>query len=333
MAITTTKMSPDSSGVAPKDHPAPNLPRYVLITPARNEAAFIAKTLESMSRQTVPPVKWVIVDDGSSDDTAAIVQRYLPAHPWIELVQRPPRKERHFAAKVQAFNTGLERMAGLDYEILGNLDADTSFGPDHFEFLLSRFQADPKLGVAGTVFREDGGYRSDQDSFEGQFHVAGACQIFRRECWDAIGGYIPIPGGGIDWSAVINARMKGWKTRSYRERTFYHHRKLGTADRGPYAAAFAYGSKDYQLGGHPVWEACRVAYRMARRPYLVLGLTLGAGYLWAWLRRIPRPVSPELMRFHRREQMAKLRAILRAAVSRRRQDAGAGVDKFEVGTK
>ncbi len=304
-------MSLASSGVGPKDHATTKLPRYVLITPARNEAAFIGKTLDSMARQTVPPLKWVIVDDASTDDTAAIVERYLPAHPWIELVQRPPRKERHFAAKVQAFNAGLERMAGLDYDILGNLDADTSFGPDHFEFLLARFQADPTLGVAGTPFCEDGGYRSDRDTFAGQAHVSGACQMFRRECWADIGGYLAIPGGGIDWSAVTTARMKGWTTRCFSERTFHHHRKIGTAGRGPLAAAFAYGAKDYRLGGHPLWEAFRVAYRMTRRPYLLDGGAVGAGYLWAWLRREPRPVSAELVRFHRGEQMAKLRALLR----------------------
>ncbi len=309
-------------------------PRYVLVTPARNEAAFIAKTLESMIQQTVPPLKWVIVDDGSTDDTAAIVARYLPSHSWIELLRRPARKERHFAAKVEAVNAGLGRMAGLDYEICGNLDADTSFGPDHFEFLLSRFQADPKLGVAGTVFCEDGGYRSDRDSFEGRTHVSGQCQLFRKECWNGIGGYVPNPGGGVDWMAVITARMKGWKTQSFRERSFYHHRKLGTAERGRLAAAFAYGAKDYQLGGHPVWEACRVGYRMARPPYLVAGASLGAGFAWAWLRRVPRPVSAELMRFHRGEQMAKLRAILRAAAARRRPGSGrGGVDKIEVGAE
>lgn len=325
-------MSPSPSGVAPSPA-AP--PRYVLVTPARNEAAFIAKTLDSMIRQTVLPLRWVIVDDGSSDETAAIVERYLPGHSWMALVRRPARKQRHFGAKVESVNAGLARMAGLDYEIFGNLDADTSFGPDHFEFLLSRFQADPRLGVAGTVFCEDGGYRSDRDSFEGQTHVSGQCQLFRRECWEQIGGYVPNPGGGVDWMAVITARMKGWKTQSFRERSFYHHRKLGTAERGRLAAAFAYGAKDYQMGSHPLWETCRVAYRLGRSPYLLGGASLGAGFAWAWLRRVPRPVSAELMRFHRSEQMAKLKAIFRAVVGGRggARAVGGGMDKFEVGGK
>src|SRR6202522_2335166 len=104
---------------------------YVLITPARNEAAFIEKTIQSVIKQTILPAKWVIVNDGSTDNTAAIVRPYLADHPWIELVDLPVRKERHFAAKVNAFNAGQERIKGLEYEIIGNLDADVSLDADH----------------------------------------------------------------------------------------------------------------------------------------------------------------------------------------------------------
>lgn len=297
------------------------LPAYVLITPARNEAAFIEKTLDSMVAQTVRPLKWVIVDDGSTDDTAAIVSRYFPDNPWIELLSRPRRAERTFAGKAHSLAAGYERVRDLPFEVIGNLDADISFEPDHFEFLLGHFAADPKLGVAGTIFRQDGGYSSDRDSFEGSRYVAGQCQLFRRACWEQIGGYVPNPAGGLDWIAVTTARMRGWETRSYRERAFFHHRRLGTAERGPVAAMFSYGQKDYYLGGHPLWQAFRVAYRAFRPPYVVGGLALGLGYGWAALRRLPRPVSRELMRFHRREQLAKLRAICAALARGRKPDA------------
>src|SRR5271165_1072058 len=123
------------------------LPPYVLITPARNEEAFIEKTIESVIHQTVLPTKWVIVDDGSTDRTAEIVSRYLVQYPWIEMVQMPQRRDRSFAAKVGAFNAGYERVRGLKYEIIGNLDADISFDKDHFEFLARKFSGDPTLGV------------------------------------------------------------------------------------------------------------------------------------------------------------------------------------------
>jgi glycosyltransferase involved in cell wall biosynthesis len=291
------------------------LPAYVLITPSRNEEALIGKTIQSVIHQTVLPLKWVIVNDGSTDSTGAIAERYAAEHNWIEVVNRPVRKERNFAAKVHAFNAGQERLKDINYEIIGNLDSDVLLDKDHFEFLLGKFRDEPRLGVAGTVFREEGGYNSASDSFEGQNYVSGQCQVFRRECFEEIGGYFANKAGGIDWIAVETARMKGWKTRSFREKSFFHHRPLGTAGRGVLAASFSYGQKDYFLGGHPLWELFRVSYRMTKRPYLVDGLALGLGYGLAAVRRLKRPVSKELMAFHRREQMRKLKAIVKRVLT------------------
>jgi glycosyltransferase involved in cell wall biosynthesis len=296
--------------------------RYVLITPARNEEAFIERTVQSVIHQTVLPAKWVIVDDGSTDATARIVGQYLARYDWIEMIRMPPHRDRSFAAKVHCFNAAHERLKDkdIDYDIIGNLDADVSFAEDHFGFLLGKFEEDLDLGVAGTIFKEEG-YSSDIDSFEGQDSVTGACQLFRRRCFEEIGGYIPNKAGGIDWIAVTAARMIGWKTRSFREKSLFHYRRAGTAERGILAAAFSAGAKDYYLGGRPAWEFFRVAYRMTKRPYLLAGIALGLGYSWAFLRRIERPVSDELMRFHRREQMLKLKAILKSLLSRRRLDS------------
>jgi glycosyltransferase involved in cell wall biosynthesis len=286
--------------------------KYVLVTPARNEGRFIAKTLDSVAAQTLLPKRWVIVNDGSTDRTAEIVESYAKRHSWIELIQRPQRQDRSFAGKVHAFNAGLERVRSLEFEVIGNLDADVSFGPDYLEFLTQRLSEDPTLGVAGTPFTQDGDYDTARDSFEGENHVAGGCQLFRRQCFQEVGGYIPNPAGGIDWIAVTTARMKGWKTRSFPEKRFHHYRTLGSADRSSIAASFSYGEKDYYLGGSPVWQLFRVAYRMTKRPIVIDGLALLSGYCWAALRRIERPVSRELMRFHRREQMMKLKAVFRA---------------------
>jgi glycosyltransferase involved in cell wall biosynthesis len=293
---------------------------YVLITPARNESAFLDKTIQSVIKQTVRPVKWIIVNDGSTDATSDIVRKYLAAHPWIELIDCPVRTERNFAAKVHAFNLGRKALNGIKYQIIGNLDADVSFDEDHFEFLLTECEKDTRLGVAGTVFHEHG-YSSETDSFEGETHVSGQCQLFRRECFEEIGGYQPNEAGGIDWMAVTTARLKGWKTRSFREKSFFHYRALGTAERSRIASSFSYGEKDYYLGGHPLWEVFRVAYRMTKRPYLIDGLAIGCGYFWAFVIREKRPVSKELMRFHRKEQMQKLRLILRSLFRVRRVDS------------
>ena len=146
---------------------------YVLISPARNEEKNIEKTLKSVVEQTHLPLKWVIVNDGSIDGTATIVRRYLPTYPWMELIEMPATRDRSFAAKVNSFNAGYERVKHLNYQVIGNLDADLSFEKDYLEFLMGKFSEDPSLGVAGTIFKEEGGYSSDTDSFEGQTHVAG----------------------------------------------------------------------------------------------------------------------------------------------------------------
>ena len=295
--------------------------RYVLITPARNEEKFIRKTLDSVVVQTVLPERWFIVDDGSTDQTAEIVASYAKRHPWIEVVRRAQDRDRNFASKAHAVNTGLERANSLQFEILGNLDADVSFGPDYMEFLMRKFAEDPELGVAGTPFTQDGDYDSSKDSFEGENYVAGPCQLFRRECFQEIGGYIPNRVGGLDWIAVMKARMKGWKVRAFPEKRYHHYRTLGTAEKGTLHALFCYGAKDYYLGGSPVWQLFRVSYRMAKRPVLLGGIALLTGYCWAALRRAERAVSPELMRFHRKEQMKKLRMIFRSLLRFKRVDS------------
>jgi glycosyltransferase involved in cell wall biosynthesis len=293
---------------------------FVLITAARNEENYIQKTIQSVVAQTVLPLRWVIVNDGSSDSTPGIIDRYAGSYPWIERLDMSAHRDRSFAAKAFCFNAGYDRLKMLPFEVVGNIDADLSFENDYLEFLMGKFSQMPMLGVAGTIFREDC-YDSSTHSFEGENHVAGGCQFFRRTCLEEIGGYIPHPAGGVDWIAVTTARMKGWQTRSFREKHFFHYRSLGTAERSSWDATFSYGEKDYYLGNHPVWEVFRVLYRMGQKPRLFGGLALGAGYLSAAMRRIERPVSAELMRFHRREEMQKLRAIFRSLLRFHRVDS------------
>lgn len=286
----------------------PNQPiSYVLVTPARNEEAFIELTIQSVISQKVRPEKWVIVSDGSTDGTDEIVRRYAAEHKWIELVRMPEHRDRHFGAKVQCFNAGFARVKDLQYDIVGNLDADITFDSGYFQFLMSKFAGDERLGVAGTPFVE--GDTAYDFRFTAIEHVSGACQLFRRECFDEIGGYTPVKGGGIDWIAVTTARMKGWKTRTFTEKHCLHHRPMGTASAGALKANFRLGQQDYYLGGHPIWQICRGGYQMSRRPYIAGGLYLILGYFWAWLSRVERPVTPELVRFTRQEQMRRLKAF------------------------
>jgi glycosyltransferase involved in cell wall biosynthesis len=282
------------------------LPSYVLVTPARNEARFIESTIKSVVAQTVRPLKWVIVSDGSTDRTDEIVSRYAVAHEWIQLVRMPERTERHFAGKVFAFKAGKTRIDDLPYEVIANLDADITFEPDYFAYLLGKLVADPSLGVVGTPYVEKTGETFDY-KFTSIDHVSGACQVFRRECYEGIGGYVPVKVGTIDCIAVITARMKGWKTRTFTDKVSQHHRKVGTAERGPIKANFYTGVMDHAMGNHPLWQLFRTAYQMTRKPFVVRGLALGAGYCWASLWRGNRPVSREFVEFNRREQMQRLK--------------------------
>jgi len=281
------------------------LPTYVLITPARNEAQFIELTLKSMLGQTFRPLKWVIVSDGSTDGTDDIVRRYAVDNPWIELLRMPERTERHFAGKVHAFNAGYAKAKDLNPDVIGNLDADVSIEPEHFRFLLSKFAEDHQLGVGGAPFME--GSRQYDYRFSNIENVWGGCQLFRRECYEAIGGYTPVKGGGIDHIAVVSARMKDWKTRTFTQKVCIHHRQMNTAGQSALKAKFRLGAKDYSFGNHPVWELFRMLYQTVNPPFIVGGLALGAGYFWSMIQRKEVSVSRELVAFTRHEQMLRLR--------------------------
>jgi len=281
------------------------LPTYVLITPARNEAQFIELTIRSVVSQTVKPLKWVIVSDGSTDGTEEIVKKYARDRHWIELLRLPERKERHFAGKASAFNAGYATIKDIPYRVVASLDADISFEEGYFAYLLQKLAESPLLGIVGTPFKE-GSNEIYNYRFVNIEHVSGACQVFRRECFEELGGYLPVKGGSIDHIAVITARMKGWKTRTFTEKTCLHHRTMGTAGRSLLRSRFKLGMKDYSIGNHPIWEFFRTARQMTMPPLFFGGLALGAGYLWAFVRQVPRPVSRDLIAFHRREQMQRL---------------------------
>lgn len=282
---------------------------YIIITPAYNEEQHIEKTINSVLLQTVAPMRWMIVSDGSTDNTDAIINQYSSKNSWIEFLRLPEHKNRNFASKANCFNAAFEMVKNLEYDIIGNLDADISFESDYFGFLLNKFNENPKLGVAGTPFIEDSKQYYNYN-FTNIEHVSGACQLFRKQCFEEIGGYEPIKSGGIDWVAVTTARMKGWKTQTFTEKNCIHHRQIGTGNNNALKMKFRYGQKDYLFGGHPLWQLFRSIYQMKSRPYIIGGLLIFWGYAWSALLREKRTISKELMRFNRSEQVERLKKIL-----------------------
>jgi biofilm PGA synthesis N-glycosyltransferase PgaC len=291
-----------------------SVPTYVIVTPARNEAQYIELTLKSVIAQTVRPLKWVIISDGSTDGMDEIVSRYTTDHPWIELVRMPERSERHFAGKVHAFNAGYARMSGLPFDVIVSLDADISFEQGYFAFLLQKLAEDPQLGLVGARLVDAGSNRDYYDyESTGNEHVSGACQVFRGECFEAIGGYRPIKAGGIDLVAVLSARVKGWRTRTFTEKASWHHRPMNGAQLKGIRERLHTGYKDYLLGSHPGWEVFRSLYQMRKPPYLIGGIFIFIGYFWMLLLRRERTIPENLMEFRRKEQIQRLKSAFRRA--------------------
>jgi glycosyltransferase involved in cell wall biosynthesis len=281
---------------------------YVVITPARNEAERIEQTMLAMLRQRHLPLLWLIVSDGSTDGTDEIVRRHAAQTPWIRWMRMPERAERHFAGKAQAFNTALASMRTMDFAAVACMDADVTFEPDYFAFLLEKLASDEKFGIIGTPYCETSGEIYDY-RYVSLDEVSGICQLFRRTCVEEIGGYMLSKGGNIDTIACLSARMKGWKTRTFPEMTCTHLRTTGTAQHGLLRARFNEGKRDYLIGNHPLWQLFRMLYQMRLRPFLLRGTAIGAGYAWSALRAVERPVPVDLIAFRRKEQMQRLRRI------------------------
>jgi GT2 family glycosyltransferase len=219
----------------------------------------------------------------------------------------PEHIERNFASKAYSFNTGYQKVKDIDSDIIVNLDADISFEKDFFEFLLKKFSQIPELGVAGTRFFED----NNKTATYSHKYVSGQCQMFGRECFKDIGEkYAPMKYGGVDDVAVLTAQMRGWKTMTFDEKTYFHHRSSGTANRNKWSSKIHFGRADYILGNHPLWEFFRVIFQMTRRPYLISGMLLLFGYAKASLNHTER-ISQDLIDFQRKEQIKRLKLIFK----------------------
>lgn len=288
-------------------------PTYVIVTPAFNEAAYIERTIQSVVRQTIRPVRWVIVDDGSTDPTPQIVQRYARQYDWMRYLRRERVPgQTYYASNVYAIQEGLQSLTEVDYAYLAILDADIELCPDYYEAVLGRFKRYPELGIAtGTYLEKEGDAlveaRIDRRS------TPKAIQVFRRECYEQIGGYIPFKNGGEDSGVEVLSRMHGWQTWSFRDIQVVHHRPVGTGDgHSLLRARFQLGFRDYCLGTHPAFMTFKCAKRCVwERPYFVSGLLRLAGFWHGYLRREARQLPAEAVKFLRREQLGRLLASLR----------------------
>jgi poly-beta-1,6-N-acetyl-D-glucosamine synthase len=281
----------------------PSATKYVVITPARDEEAFLRFTIESMIKQTVRPTEWVIVNDGSTDRTGQIIDEYAAKYPWIRAVHRPNRGFRKAGGGVvDTFNDGYRTLTTTDWEFIVKFDGDLSFESDYFEKCFTYFASELHLGVGGGVmcYVENG-----QKSFEAnpKFHVRGATKIYKRECWDAIGGFWPAPG----WDTMdeVKASMLGWSTRSFPDLHLLHHRPTGAAD-GTWRNLVKNGLANYICGYHPLFMMAKCIGRLRYRPYVLGPIALLYGFVGGYLKRIPQVDDQRTIRYLRQQQLARL---------------------------
>jgi glycosyltransferase involved in cell wall biosynthesis len=284
--------------------------RYVLVTAAYNEDLHIERLIKSVLALTERPIRWVIVSDGSIDRTDEIVQQYVAQCSFIKLIRIDDEHPRNFAAQVSAINTGLAGLKDLDYDFIGNLDADVSFGPTYFSEVLNTFADDPGLGLAGGSIFEERESEFRARPLNREYSVAQAAQLFRRACFEDLGGeYVPLPYGGADWYAVVKSRMIGWRVRSITELKVFHYRPSGYS--GWLRASIRQGRMDYSLGTHPLFEIPRLIRRLGSRPPLLYAVARLAGFLFSYFGAEKRMVSEEFVRFLRQEEAERLRRFFR----------------------
>jgi biofilm PGA synthesis N-glycosyltransferase PgaC len=283
---------------------------YVLVTPVRNEESHIEKTIRAVLSQTVLPCEWVIVSDGSEDNTDNIVARHAARCSWIRLIRLSERPRRNFASVVFATEIGYRSLKCKDYSFIGLLDADVRFEHDYVEKLLSRFSMDPKLGLAGGLVVDVVAGRR-LNSRQHLQEVAGAVQFFRRECFEAIGGLIPIPEGGWDAITCLLARMKGFRTATFPDLVVEHLKPRNAAEGNVIRRQWQFGLREYALANHPLFEFIKCCSRCMENPVFLGALSRFAGYCWGHLTRRRRVLPNSVIDFAHREQLERLKRLLR----------------------
>lgn len=280
---------------------------YVIISPGRNEAEFMRRTLDSVIAQTVRPALWVIVDDGSTDDSPAILAEYAARHDWIRILRKQDRGHRLVGPGViDTFYAGWDTVDAAQFTYLCKLDLDLDLPAGYFEGLMTRMEQTPRIGTCSgkPYIRRAGQLISER---RGDEMSAGMTKFYRCSCFADIGGFVR----EVMWDAIDchKARQLGWIAVSWDdpELRFEHLRPMGSSQTGIHTGRRRHGFGQYYMGSDFLYFLATCGFRMMEPPYVTGGLSMAWGYIGAWLRRTPRHGDAELRRFIRRYQRRALR--------------------------
>lgn len=288
--------------------------RYLLISPCRNEADFMRQTLDSVVSQSIRPEKWVIIDDGSTDDTPGILSEYANQHDWIKIVTRSDRGGRSVGPGViEAFYAGYGTVNVEDYDYLCKLDLDLRLPPRYFELLMQRMSENPRLATcSGKAYIErDGTLVSER---HGDENSIGASKFYRVPAFQEIGGFVrEVMWDGID---CHKCRMLGWMTRSWDDPDlrFVHLRPMGSSQTNILVGRMRHGYGQYFMGTGLLWMLATAIYRIPEKPYVIGGLAILWGWIKSYLQRKPRYEDPEFRAFLRRYHLRALLVGKRKAI-------------------
>lgn len=288
--------------------------RYAIISPVKDEERYIEETLRSVTAQTLKPICWIIVDDGSTDGTSDIIRRYMGRYPFIHLVWNTNRQRRNTGAPViRAFNAGLGALESVDYDFIVKLDCDLGFGADYFEGLLEHFSNRPRLGIASGVYFEEQANRTWLEIRMPPYHAAGACKVIRRECFDQIEGFITAAG----WDTVdeIRAMTRGWETSHFRELQMRHLKPEGSGI-GQLRTSYMHGKIFYLTGGSKIFMLLKTIRRVFQKPYLISALSMLRGYLQTMFSRSRLLVNKKEAAVYKKILIKRMRNQVRMLLDR-----------------
>jgi glycosyltransferase involved in cell wall biosynthesis len=280
--------------------------KYALITAAYNEECCLERTINSVLAQSILPSKWVIVSDNSEDGTDEIIKKYAKRFNFILYMRKANRQYHNFCSKVYALRQGYNLIRNMEFDFIGNLDADILLPNNYYERLIELLNEDYSIGIGSGIYVEINQNKIYNLKIP-PYHTPGSIQFFRRECFQQIGGY-PLINGGEDTAAGVLARMNGWKTMSLNSLEAIHLKPIRIGKlKKILKAKIRLGGSDYNLGMHPHYATIKFLKHLANEPYLIGGITLYLGYLTKLIKNEKREVSKEFIKFFRQEQKSYLR--------------------------